>query len=91
MMKLFDRLFPKKKSISLEEENKKAIQENYQKALQEYNEAVERYELLACDENEEYLFNAMLNARNNLDNMIRLVRLNSNNRQIIKKHKGRVG
>lgn len=77
MTKLLNYLFPKKKVVTLEEQTAKMLKDDYREAVKAYHAAIVRYNMAVNEDNEEVLYKAMVTARDNVDNMVRLIKLNA--------------
>lgn len=77
MTKLLTRFCSKKKVLTPTEENTNALRDEFRRALSTYHAAINRYNMFADDENEDVLYKAMIIARDNVDNMVRLLKLNA--------------
>ena len=78
MTTLLTRFCPKKKVLTPAEENANALREEFRRAMCAYHTAIDRYNMFAADdESEDILYKAMVIARDNVDNTVRLLKLNA--------------
>ncbi len=77
MTRLLKYFFPQKPVLTPEELNAQALRNDYREALHAYHAAIDRYNMAVTNENEDVLYKAIVIARDNVDNLIRLIKLNS--------------
>ena len=77
MTKLLTRFCSKKKVLTPAEENTNALRDEFRRALSTYHAAINRYNMFADDENEDVLYKAIIVARDQVDNMVRLLKLDA--------------
>ena len=77
MTKLLKYFFPQKPVLTPEELSAQTLRNDYREAIVAYHAAIDRYNMAVDNENEDVLYRAIVIARDNVDNLVRLIKLNS--------------